>query len=295
MNNSIKGVIPAAGLGTRFLPVTKTVAKEMLPIIDTPAIQYIVEEAAKAGLIDLTIVTSPYKESLVNYFDHMPKLEQHLEANNDAYHLNAIRHLPTIANLSYVTQEEQLGLGHAVLMARTSIGNQPFAVFLPDDVMVCDEPAIGQLLNIFRRFEGSVVALAEIPPESSQAYGVVAVEVLEEGLYRVKSLVEKPDPQESPSNLGIVGRYIFTPGIFDSLMEVQPDMNGEIQLTAGMNILAQREPLYGTLVRGVRYDVGNPLGMLRASLDFGLKRADFAPQIRKLLSNLIDPRKVTLE
>ena len=160
--------------------------------------------------------------------------------------------------------------------------------------MVCDEPAIGQLLDVFRRFERSVVALSEIPPEFSQAYGMVDAEFLEEGLYRVKSLVEKPVPHESPSNLGIVGRYVFTPGIFNSLIEVQPDKNGEIQLTAGMNILAQKEPLYGTVIKGVRYDVGNPLGMLRASLDFGLKRADFAPQIRKLLSNLVDPGQATL-
>ena len=281
-----KGVIPAAGWGTRFLPVTKALPKEMLPIIDRPALQYIVEEAVQAGLQHLTIVTSRLKESMANYFDKLPELDQLLEAKGDVQRLEEVRRLSTMVDLAYVRQQEQLGLGHAVLTARNAVGNEPFAVFLPDDIMVCDGPAIAQLLEMFQRYEGSVVGLEEIPPEATQSYGVVDVEPLEEGVYKVKGLVEKPEPADAPSNLGIVGRYVFTPGIFQALAEVQPGALGELQLTDGMNLLAHREPMYARVLKGKRYDVGSPFGMLKASVELALQREDIGPQVREWLKGL---------
>ncbi|MSQ40330.1 MAG: UTP--glucose-1-phosphate uridylyltransferase GalU [Dehalococcoidia bacterium] len=281
-----RGVIPAAGWGTRFLPVTKAIPKEMLPVVDRPMVQYAVEEAAQAGIQHLTIVTSRVKESLAAHFDRAPELERFLEAHRETPALKGVRRLATLADLAYVTQQEQLGLGHAVLTARNSVGNEPFAVLLPDDIVASDTPAIGQLLQVYHQYGGSVVAVEEIPPEASRSYGVVDVEPVAEGLYRVKGLVEKPKPEEAPSRLGVVGRYVFTPGIFEALAEVRPGALGEIQLTDGMHLLAQREPMYAWVLQGKRYDVGTPLGLLKASVELALQREDLAPALRQWLKGL---------
>ena len=293
-----KGVIPAAGWGTRFLPATKAIPKEMLPVVDRPMIQYAVEEAVQAGIQHLTIVTSRLKESLAAHFDRAPELERFLEAQGDAHRLKEVRRLATLVDLAYVTQQEQLGLGHAVLTARSALGNEPFAVLLPDDIVISETPAIGQILQVFHRYGGSVVAVQEIPPEATRSYGVVDVELpgvimerggatpIEEGVYRVRGLVEKPAPEDAPSRLGIVGRYVFTPGIYEALAEVRPGALGEIQLTDGMHLLAQREPLYAWVLQGRRHDAGTPLGLLKASVELALQREDMAPAIRQWLRGL---------
>ncbi len=281
-----KGVIPAAGWGTRFLPATKAIPKEMLPVVDRPMIQYAVEEAVRAGIQHLTIVTSRLKESLAAHFDRAPELERFLEAQGDSHRLKEVRRLATLVDLAYVTQQEQLGLGHAVLTARNAVGNEPFAVLLPDDIVVSETPAIGQLLQVFHRYGGSVVAVQEIPPEATRSYGVVDAELLGEGVYRVKGLVEKPSPEDAPSRLGIVGRYVFTPGIFEALAEVRPGALGEIQLTDGMHLLAQREALYACVLQGRRYDVGTPMGLLKASVELALQREDMGSAIRQWLRGL---------
>jgi UTP--glucose-1-phosphate uridylyltransferase len=293
-----KGVIPAAGWGTRFLPITKAIPKEMLPVVDRPMVQYAVEEAAQAGIQHLTIVTSRVKESLAAHFDRAPELERFLEAHGEIHQLAMVRRLATLADLAYVTQQEPLGLGHAVPTARNSVGNEPFAVLLPDDIVASDTPAIGQLLQVYHQYGGSVVAVEEIPPEASLSYGVVDVEPvgviterggatpIEAGVYRVKGLVEKPKPEDAPSRLGVVGRYVFTPTIFQALTEVRPGALGEIQLTDGMHLLAQREPLYAWVLQGRRYDVGTPLGLLKAAVELALRRDDMAPALRQWLKGL---------
>jgi UTP--glucose-1-phosphate uridylyltransferase len=249
-------------------------------------IQYAVEEAVRAGIQRLTIVTSRVKESLAAHFDRAPELERFLEAQGDSRALKEVRRLATLVDLAYVTQQEQLGLGHAVLTARSAVGNEPFAVLLPDDIVVSETPAIGQLLQVFHRYGGSVVAVQEIPPEATRSYGVIDAELLAEGVYRVRGLVEKPEPEMAPSRLGIVGRYVFTPTIFQALAEVRPGALGEIQLTDGMHLLAQREPLYAWVLQGRRYDAGTPLGLLKASVELALQREDLAPAIRQWLRGL---------
>lgn len=282
-----KGVVAAAGFGTRFLPASKSIPKEMLPLLDRPIIHYVVEEAAASGIDHLIIVTSRDKQAMEDYFDRAPDLERALEAKGRSHLIEDVRRLCEQVEVVYVRQREQLGLGHAVLTARRAVGNEPFAVFLPDDIIVNPgNYAIKQMLEVFQQRQASVVAVEEVPPEAISNYGVVDPEPAGDDVYLVKKLVEKPPRDQAPSNLGIVGRYIFTPDIFACLEKTRPGSGGEIQLTDGMAMLAEQEPMYAFRFQGVRYDTGTPLGMLKAAVALALQREDTGPELRNWLKHL---------
>ena len=280
------GVIVAAGLGTRFLPATKTLPKEMLPIIDRPMLQYIVEEAAEAGIRRLVLVTSKGKSIMEDHFDMAPELEEALEQKGDTDRLQQVRRLSRLVEIITVRQKEQLGLGHAVLTAKDAVGNEPFVVYLPDDIIHHPVSATRQMLQVHERYPGNIIAVEEVSQERISSYGVVDVEPLKERVYQVRNLVEKPTAAEAPSNLGIVGRYVFTPALFGALEEVRPGAIGEIQLTDGIALLVGREPVYAYRFQGRRYDVGQPLGMLQAALELALEREDLGPSLRPWLKGL---------
>ena len=281
-----KAVIPAGGLGTRFLPASKVVPKELLPILDKPMIQYQVEEAAAAGIEEVIVVTSEGKEALERYFAQDPALESHLSRSGAVGLLEEVRRTWSAARVSFVRQERPLGLGHAVLTARDAVGDEPFAVMLPDDVIWHSESVTGQMLEVFREYGGSVVAVEEVPAEAVSAYGVVDSVPVTEQVHRVRGLVEKPAPEEAPSNLAVVGRYVFTPDIFDCLERTPPGAKGEVQLTDGMALQLENGPMFAYRFHGARYDGGTPLGLLRASLEIGLKREDTRDGVRRALRGL---------
>ena len=261
-----KAVIPAAGLGTRFLPVTKAVPKELLPLFDKPLIQYAVEEAVDSGIEEIILVTSEGKESLEQYFQPHPQLEQSLKDKVPPELLDQVTHLGRMARVSSVRQEQPLGLGHAVLTARDMVGDEPFAVILPDDVVFHETPALAQMLEVYRRRGGGVIAVEQVPPERVSSYGVVDPEYLSDGESRILGLVEKPPPEDAPSNLAIVGRYILPSAVFDALKRTKPGAKGEIQLTDGLALLLESHPLFAYMLKGERHDGGTPLGLLKASL-----------------------------
>jgi UTP--glucose-1-phosphate uridylyltransferase len=286
-----KAVFPAAGWGTRFLPATKAQPKEMLPLVDKPIIQYAVEEAVAAGIEQVIIVTSSQKRAIEDHFDLSYELEHLLEEKGDIEMLRQVRHISDLAQVAYVRQKEQLGLGHAVLMAKDLIGHEPFAVLLPDDVVVGDRPCIGQLIHAYQQTHGSVVAVMEIPPEDTSRYGVIAAErsddPLDHGrLHRVTRLVEKPDPSEAPSNLAIIGRYVLTPKIFDKLEQTQRGAGGEIQLTDAIQAMMEEQAVYAYEFEGTRYDAGTTMGWLKASVELALQRPDLAREFRSYLAGL---------
>jgi UTP--glucose-1-phosphate uridylyltransferase len=286
-----KAVFPAAGWGTRFLPATKAQPKEMLPLVDKPVIQYAVEEAVSAGIEQVIIVTSSQKRAIEDHFDLSYELEVLLEAKGDIEMLRRVRHIGELAQISYVRQREQLGLGHAVLVARDLVGPEPFAVVLSDDVILAPRPAIGQLMNVYQQVHSSVIAVMEVPPDATRHYGVIEGEALGEAvepgrLYRIRNVVEKPAPGTAPSNLAIVGRYILTPKIFDKLEQVPHGTGGEIQLTDGLQALMDEQEVYGYAFEGVRYDAGTPLGWLQASVELALERPEMGPAFRRFLAGL---------
>ena len=286
-----KAVFPAAGWGTRFLPVTKAQPKEMLPLVDKPIIQYGVEEAVAAGVEQVIIVTSTHKGAIEDHFDLNHELEHFLEEKGEIEKLRRVRHISDLAQIAYVRQKEQLGLGHAVLMAKDLIGHEPFAVILPDDVVVADRPCIGQLIHAYQQTHGSVVALMEVPPEETSRYGVIAGEPVDEGLNhgrlrRLTRLVEKPDPSDAPSNLAIIGRYVLTPKIFDKLEQTPHGAGGEIQLTDAIEMLMEEQGVYGYEFQGQRYDAGTTMGWLQASVELALQRPDVGGEFRKYLQTL---------
>lgn len=261
-----KAVIPAAGLGTRFLPVTKAVPKELLPLFDKPLIQYAVEEAVESGIEEVILVTSEGKESLEAYFQPNPQLEESLVGKVSVEMLEQVTRLGTMARVSSVTQEQPLGLGHAVLVAREAVGDEAFAVILPDDVVFHPRPALAQMLEAYRRRGGGVIAVEEVPQERVSSYGVIDPEALSVREYGIRGLVEKPPAEEAPSNLAIVGRYILPAAIFEALERTRPGAKGEIQLTDGLALLMESHPLFGYRFKGERHDGGTPLGLLRSSL-----------------------------
>ncbi len=287
-----KALFPAAGLGTRFLPATKAQPKEMLPLVDKPIIQYGVEEALASGVSNIIIVTGRGKNAIEDHFDVSVELETYLEARNKQEQLEEIRKISNLINFAYVRQGEPLGLGHAVLVARELVGNEPFAVILGDDVIDADPPALAQMISVHERFEGPVIAVERVPDEDVSKYGVLDAEPLGDGVYRIRDLVEKPPRDQAPSNLAIIGRYILTPDIFDALAATRADHTGEIQLTNGLRALLADRPLYGVEIDGVRHDTGNKLGFLRAVVYFALRRPDLADAFRNYLRslNLDDPR-----
>jgi UTP--glucose-1-phosphate uridylyltransferase len=283
-----KAVFPAAGWGTRFLPATKAQPKEMLPLVDKPVIQYAVEEAVAAGIEQVIIVTSSQKRAIEDHFDISVELEQLLEARGDIEMLRQIRAISDLAQISYVRQKEQLGLGHAVLMAKELVGHEPFAVILSDDVVVGERPCIGQLIHAYEKTHSSVVAVMEVPHEDTSRYGVIAGEAApdDDRLYKVSGLVEKPDPADAPSDLAIIGRYILTPKIFEKLEQTSRGAGGEIQLTDAIEALMQEQDVYGYAFDGVRYDAGTTMGWLKASVELALQRQDIGGEFREYLQTL---------
>jgi UTP--glucose-1-phosphate uridylyltransferase len=286
-----KAVFPAAGWGTRFLPATKAQPKEMLPLVDKPIIQYAVEEAVAAGIEQVIIVTSSQKRAIEDHFDLSFELEHLLEEKGDIEMLRQVRRISDLAQVAYVRQKEQLGLGHAVLMAKDLIGHEPFAVILPDDVIVADRPCIGQLIHAYHQTHASVVAVMEVPHEDTGRYGIIDADRSEDPLdhgrlHRVTRLIEKPDPSEAPSNLGVIGRYVLTPKIFDKLEQTQRGAGGEIQLTDAIGALMEEQEVYGYEFEGIRYDAGTTMGWLKASVELALQRPDLAEEFRAYLHDL---------
>jgi UTP--glucose-1-phosphate uridylyltransferase len=286
-----KAVFPAAGWGTRFLPATKAQPKEMLPLVDKPIIQYGVEEAVAAGIEQIIIVTSTHKGAIEDHFDLNYELEHVLEEKGEIEKLRQVRAISDLAQLAYVRQKEQLGLGHAVLMAKDLIGHEPFAVILPDDVCIGERPVIGQLIHAYHQTHSSVVAVMEVPPEETSRYGVIASEPTDDPLdhgrlHRVTRLVEKPAPKDAPSNLGIIGRYVLTPKIFDKLEQTPRGSGGEIQLTDAIQALMEEQQVFAYAFEGIRYDAGTTVGWLKASVELALQKPELANEFRAYLQTL---------
>jgi UTP--glucose-1-phosphate uridylyltransferase len=279
-------VFPAAGLGTRFLPATKAQPKEMLPLVDRPLIQYVVEEARDAGISRIVIVTGRGKNAIEDHFDTSYELERTLEEKGKNLLLGEVREVAELISVSYVRQKQALGLGHAVLQARDLVGDQPFAVMLGDDIVDADEPCIGQMIRLYERRGNPVIALQEVPRSETRQYGIVAGEKIEDRVIRVTDMVEKPAPENAPSNLAIIGRYLLPPEIFGILGDTKPDVGGEIQLTSALKTLLSRRPVDGYLFEGKRYDAGDKLGFLKAMVEFALKRSDLGAPFREYLKGL---------
>jgi len=269
-----KAVIPAAGFGTRFLPATKSQPKEMLPIVDTPTIQYVVEEAVAAGIDDILLVIGRTKRAIEEYFDRNVELEAALEAKGRAAEAERLRRISNMAHIHYVWQKQMNGLGDAILQARQHVGNEPFAILLGDTIFDAPRPVLQQLLDVYARRGEPVVALEEVPLQKVSRYGIVKGEPLTDREIRIEDLIEKPAPAEAPSRLAIASRYILTPGIFDHLQRVKPGKNGEIQLTDAMRMLLADTPMYGLRVEGGREDIGNKLEFIKANLKHGLRDAE---------------------
>lgn len=282
-----KAVIVAAGLGTRMLPASKAVPKEILPILDRPAIQMVVEEAVAAGISEIVVVVSPGRTTVLDHFRPAPELERHLAARGKGKMLAQIKRIGAMAKLTAVEQEQPLGLGHAVLQARRAVGAEPFAVMLPDDIFDCPRPCLGQMLAIAERRDAPVVALLKVARSEVSKYGIVTGDRVDERLHRLTGMIEKPAPEKAPGDLAIVGRYVLPPEIFEILARGRPGAGGEIQLTDALIELARRRTLYGHEFEGTRYDVGDPLGFLTAQVGFGLKHADFADSFRAYLRTIV--------
>ncbi len=285
-----KAVFPAAGLGTRFLPATKAMPKEMLPLVDKPLIQYGVEESLASGIEKVIIVTGRGKAAMEDHFDHSFELEHHLEARGKTALLATARHAANLADVSYVRQKQALGLGHAVLRSRELVGNEPFAVVLSDDIIDAEVPVLLQMLEVYEKYNAPVVALMKVPRERISAYGVVAGEAVADysgrgSLFRITDMVEKPKAEVAPSNLAIIGRYILTPDIFSAIENITPGSGGELQLTDAIKLLLKSRPVYGYVFEGTRYDAGDKQGFLQATVEFALKREDLGPEFRAYLNS----------
>jgi len=283
-----KAVFPAAGLGTRFLPATKAQPKEMLPLVDKPIIQYVIEEAVAAGLTNIIIVTGRGKNAIEDHFDVSYELERLLQERGKTDLLDQVRAISNMINVSYVRQGEALGLGHAVLVARDLVGDEPFAVMLGDDIIDSRTPCMKQMVQVFEKYQGPVIAVHQVPRDEISNYGVIdgMAERGDDRVYRIQDLVEKPSAAEAPSDLAIIGRYILTPDIFEALDTTPRDAAGEIQLTNGLRALKARRPMYGYRFEGVRHDAGNKLGFLKATVEFALKREDLGGPFREYLKGL---------
>ena len=280
-----KAVFPAAGLGTRFLPATKSSPKEMLPLVDKPLIQYVIEEAVASGIESIVIVTGRGKTTIEDHFDVSFELERLLEERGKSELLKEMRAISEMARISYVRQREALGLGHAVLQAKDCVSSEPFAVLLSDDIIDAPTPALKQLLDVYEKYDAPVVAVFEVEGEAISRFGVVDGEEVEPGVYKIRDMVEKPPAAAAPSNLAIIGRYILTPDIFAELEKTQPGAIGEIQITDAMRALLKQRPFYAVRFKGTRYDAGDKLGFLIATVEFGLKHEELAPEFREYLMN----------
>src|SRR5256885_2825691 len=281
-----KAVFPAAGLGTRFLPVTKASPKEMLPLVDKPLIQYVVEEAVASGIESVIIVTGRGKTDIEDHFDVSFELEQLLRERGKEELLKEMRTISEMARVSYVRQREALGLGHAVQQARDLVGDEPFAVMLSDDIIDSETPALKQLLDVYEKYDAPVLGTMQVAGEAISRFGVIDAEEVSEGVFKIKDMVEKPPFAEAPSDLAIIGRYILTPDIFDEIEGTKPGAGGEIQITDAMRALLKRRPFYAVRFEGTRHDAGDKLGFLIANVEFALKRPDLGSQFREYLRSL---------
>ena len=283
-----KAIIPAAGLGTRFLPATKAQPKEMLPIVDKPTIQYIVEEAIEAGIEDILIITGKHKRAIEDHFDKSFELEMALKEKGKIELLELVEDISNLVDIHYIRQKEPKGLGHAIYCARTFIGDEAFAVLLGDDVMVSEEPVIGQMMKVYAEKGTTVLGVQKVPEDNVSRYGIVKYRKQEGSLYQVEDLIEKPSQKEAPSNLAILGRYIITPDIFPILEDTKPGHSNEIQLTDALKKLAEFSLVYAHEFKGKRYDVGNKMGFLQATVEFALKRDDLGDRFYSYLKQLLN-------
>ncbi len=281
-----KAVFPAAGMGTRFLPATKASPKEMLPLVDKPLIQYVVEEAVASGIEQVVVVTGRGKRAIEDHFDVAFELEEDLRAKGKHKLLTEVQRIADLVTFCYIRQKKALGLGHAVLTAKRVVGEEPFAVLLGDDIIDAKVPALRQMMAVYQRHPATILAIQKVPKAQTKNYGVIDGKKIEDGVYLVKDLVEKPQPEDAPSNLAIIGRYILTPGIFCALEETKPGKGGEIQLTDGLRLLMEKEPIYAYEFEGVRHDAGDKLGFLKATVAFGLKNGEFGAEFRSYLQKL---------
>lgn len=275
----MKVVIPAAGLGIRFLPATKAQPKEMLPVVDKPAIQYVVEEAVASGMTDIIIITGRGKRAIEDHFDKSYELEHKLRESGNSEALAEVQKIASMADIFYIRQKEQLGLGHAILCAKKHIGNEPFAVMLGDDIVVSDRPCIGQLAEVFEGVNASVVGVEQVPKSKLQRYGVIKGKRVRDDIYKVDDLIEKPSPGEAPSDLAIIGRYIFGPEIFGYLEKIGPGKGGEYQLTDAMRLMCRKQGLYGLKFKGRRFDIGSKADWIRATVALSMDRKDIAEEL----------------
>ncbi|HEV7857127.1 MAG TPA: UTP--glucose-1-phosphate uridylyltransferase GalU [Pyrinomonadaceae bacterium] len=278
-----KAVFPAAGLGTRFLPATKSSPKEMLALVDKPLIQYVVEEAVASGIESIIIVTGRGKSAIEDHFDISFELEHLLEERGKTRELKETRAISELARISYVRQREALGLGHAILQARDLVGDEPFAVMLSDDIVDAERPALKQLLDVYEQYDAPVLGTMQVLGEAISRFGVIDAEEVSQGVYKIKDMVEKPPVAEAPSDLAIIGRYVLTPDIFEELERTRPGAGGEIQVTDAMRALLKKRPFYAVRFEGTRHDAGDKLGFLIATVEFALKRDDLGPEFREYL------------
>jgi UTP--glucose-1-phosphate uridylyltransferase len=285
-----KAVIPVAGLGTRFLPATKTVPKELLPIVDIPSIQYVVQEAVDSGIQEIIFVTGRGKDGIEDHFDEAPELEQVLQERGQTGMVSMLRKIAEMTEVVSVRQKRPLGLGHAVLCARDLVGNEPFAVLLADDLIDSRTPGVRQLLDIFEEKNESVIALMKVPANEVQAYGIIRGKEITNRLYAVQGTVEKPAPQDAPSRMAIIGRYVLRPEIFSILEKLPTGRGGEIQLTDGLNQLARKRKMFGCEFRGDRYDIGDKFGFVRATVAYALKRPDLEDKVREYLRSVVEDK-----
>ena len=283
-----KAIIPAAGLGTRFLPATKAQPKEMLPIVDKPTIQYIIEEAVASGIEDIIIISGRGKQTIENHFDRSIELEMELEKTGKTDYLKMVREIADMANVHYIRQKQPRGLGHAVLVAKQFIGDEPFAVLLGDDIVVSKTPCLGQMIEQFEECQSSILGVQTVPEEVVNKYGIIDGERVSDRMYRVHDMVEKPDPEHAPSHVAVLGRYIITPEIFPLLETQGAGKGGEIQLTDALKRLAKQQEVYAYDFKGHRYDVGDKFGFIQATLDFSLKREDLREPVTAYIKELAE-------
>ncbi len=283
-----KAVIPAAGLGTRFLPATKAVPKEMLPIVDTPTLQYIVEEAASSGIEDILIITGRGKRAIEDHFDKSYELENELARAGKTDYIEGLEYISSLANIHYVRQKQALGLGHAIYCAKSFVGKEPFAVLLGDDIVRAETPCLKQMIDVYEKYGAGILGVREVADKDVSKYGIVDAEFVEESIYRVLDMVEKPALSEAPSNIAVLGRYIITPEIFTILENTRPGAGGEIQLTDALRTLAKMQPMYCYTFEGKRYDVGSKIGFLQATVEYALSRGDIGADFLQYLKDTLE-------
>ena len=281
--SAMKVVIPAAGLGIRFLPATKAQPKEMLPVVDKPAIQYVVEEAVASGMTDIIIITGRGKRAIEDHFDKSYELEHKLRESGNSEALAEVQRIASMADIFYIRQKEQLGLGHAILCAKKHVGDEPFAVMLGDDIVVSDRPCIGQLVDVFDEMDSSIVGVEQVPKSKISRYGVIGGRKVRDNIYKVDDVVEKPRPEEAPSDLAIIGRYVLKPEIFSHLEKIGPGKDGELQLTDAMRLMCRKSGLYGVKFRGRRFDIGSKADWVRATVALSMEREDLAEELKNAL------------